>query len=148
MDLSSFTDRSYRVARDARGVVCDTVVRKDDLDALRDAIAWRRQEHALETLDGADAVLKLRALIALDDLLAGTTAFESEALVTFTRDQASSLCEIAGAYVTARDVDAYQVPEERERIARLRALSGSLMDMCCELAAAEDEAAEKALLVR
>lgn len=146
MPLTSFTDRSYRVAPGARTVVCDTIASRDELDALREAIAWRRNEHSVGVLEDSDSVLALHALIALDDLLFETTAVESEALVTVGREQALSLCEIAGSYVAERDVDSYQAPEERERIARLRTLSGPLMDTCCELAAAEQEATEKELL--
>jgi len=146
MPLSSFTDRSYRVSPDRRSVVCDTVASSDELHALRDAIAWRRYELSLPTLEDAGSVLALRALIALDDLLLQTAAVESEALVTVDRAQALSLCEIAGAYVAARDVEGFRPTRERERLALLRTLSGPLMDTCCELAAAEQEAAEKELL--
>jgi len=146
MPLTSFSDRSYRVAPGGRTVVCDTIASRDALDALREAIAWRRNEHSLGALQDTDSVLALHDLIALDDLLFETTAVESEALVTVDREQALSLCEIAGSYVAERDVDSYQAPEERERIALLRSLSGPLMDTCCELAAAEQEATEKELL--
>jgi hypothetical protein len=146
MPVSSFTDRSYRVARGGRTVVCDTIASRDELAALREAIAWRRNDHALGLLQDSDSVLALRDLIALDDLLFETTAVESEALVTVNREQALLLCEIAGAYVSERDVDSYQAPEERARIAGLRTLAGALMDTCCELAAAEQEANEKELL--
>lgn len=146
MPLSSFTDRSYRVAPGGRSVVCDTVASRDELDALREAIAWRRNQHSLSAFEDADSVLALRELIALDDLLLQTAAVETEALVTVDRGQALSLCEIAGAYVAERDVDSFQVPEERKRIAQLRTLSGPLMDACCELAAAEQEATKKELL--
>ena len=146
MPLSSFTDRSYRVAQGGRSVVCDTVATREELDSLREAIAWRRNAHSLSAFDDAESVIMLRALISLDDLLFETTAVESEALVTVDREQARLLCEVAGAYVAERDVDSYQPLEERERIARLRGLSGSLMDTCCELAAAEQEANEKELL--
>ena len=117
--MSSFTDRSYRVARDGRSVVCDTIAQRDELDAIRDAIAWRRDRQSWMTLDDADSVLALRALTTVDDLLAEATAYESEALVTINREQALTLCEVAGAYVNERDVDSYQAPEERERIACL-----------------------------
>ncbi|MDQ3676865.1 MAG: hypothetical protein M3401_08705 [Actinomycetota bacterium] len=146
MHLSSFTDRHYRVARDGRSVVCDTIAQRDALDALRDAIAWWRDRQSWKVLGDAESVLALRALTAVDDVLAETTALESEALVTLSREHALALCEIARSYVTERDVDSYQTPEERERIARLRDLAGPLMDTCCELAAAEEEAREKALL--
>lgn len=146
MALISFTDRSYRVAPGGRSVVCDTIASRDQIDALREAIAQRRHQHALGSLQDAEAVLVLRSLVALDDLLFEATAVESEALVTVDREQALSLCELAGAYVAERDVESFQAPEERARIALLRALSGTLMDTCCELAAAEREATEKELL--
>lgn len=144
--MSSFTDRSYRVDRHGRNVVCDTIAQRDALDALREAIAWRRDRDSWKALDSAESVLALRALTTVDDLLAETTALESEALVTLTREHALALCEMAGSYVTERDVESYQPPEERARIAQLRALGGPLMDTCCELAAAEQEAREKELL--
>jgi len=109
---SSFTDRSYRVARDACTVVCDTIASRDELDALREAIAWRRHAHSLAALEDAESVLVLRNLIALDDLLFETTAVESEALVTVDCEQARSLCEIAGAYVAERDVESFQPAEQ------------------------------------
>jgi hypothetical protein len=143
---SSFTDRSYRVARDGRSVVCDTIAQREAVDALRDAIAWRRDQDSWKVLDDAESVLALRTLTTVDDLLAQTTSLESEALVELTRAHALALCEMAGSYVTERDVDSYQPPEERARIAELRDLAGPLMDACCELAAAEDEAREKELL--
>jgi hypothetical protein len=90
-------------------------------------------------------VLALRALMTLEDLLGA--ALGELAILSLTRDQALTLCEVAGSYVTERDVESYQSPEERDRIARLRALAGPLMDTCCELAAAEDEARERLLTV-
>lgn len=145
MDMSGFAERHYRVA-DGRRVVCDTVPAAGELDALRDALAWRRHELAATELGDADAVLALRALVALDDRLADAAALGEDAPLSVDRGQAALLCEVSGAYVTGRDVEGYQSPDERERIARLRALAGPLMDVCCELAAAEAEAVEKALI--
>lgn len=146
MTATSFTDRSYRVDPGEGSVVCDTVAIREQLDPLRDAIAWRRREHSTDIFESAESVLELRDLIALDDLLMQSTAIESETVVTVDREQALSLCEIAGAYVAERDVESFQAPEERERIARLRAIAGPLTDTCHELAAAEREATEKQLL--
>jgi hypothetical protein len=143
--MSAFMDRSYRIAADGRTVVCDAVAGRADIDVLGEALAWRRDELSRTGMQDADAVLALRALMTLDDLL-GAAAGE-EAILTLTRPQALMLCEIAGSYVTGRDVESYQSPEERDRIARLRALAGPLMDTCCELAAAEDEARERLLTV-
>lgn len=138
-------DRSHRIAADGRTVVCDAVAGRADIDVLGEAIARRRDELSRIGMDDADAVLALRALMTLDDLLGA--AGGDEAIVTLTREQALMLCEITGSYVSERDVESYQSPEERGRIARLRALAGPLMDTCCDLAAAEVEARERLLTV-
>ena len=144
--MSAFMDRSYRIAPDGRSVVCYAVVGEEHNESLGEALAWRRNEIGRQEIEDASAILELRALMTLDDLLAAERAIGPEATVTLTRDQARLLCQISCAYVTERDVDSYQAPEERERIALLRSLSGPLMDTCCELAAAEQEATEKELL--
>ncbi len=146
MNSSSFTDRNYRVDHDGRSVVCDTVAGRADLDALRDAIGWKRDRQSFAQLDDAESVLRLRALTAVDDVLAESAGVPGQTPVTLSRGNALALCEIAGLYVSERDVESYQAPEERERIALLRGLSGPLMDTCSELAAAEQEAHEKELL--
>jgi hypothetical protein len=147
MGISAFMDRSYRIGPDGHGVVCDTVVGGRELAALSDALAWRRDELSRVELDDADAVLTLRGLMVLDDMLVVANAFEHDAPLTVNRAQVHVLCEIAGAYVAARDVEGYQTPEERDRIERLRLLAGPLMDCCSELAAAEDEVRERAIWV-
>ena len=140
-------DRSYRIAPDGRSVVCYAVVGIDDNESLREALAWRRDEIGRHGIEDANAVLELRALMTLDDALAAAREVGPEATLTLTRDQGSLLCQITGAYVTERDTDGYQPPEERGRIARLRGLAGPLMDLCCEFAAAEDEAREHLIAV-
>jgi len=145
--MSAFMDRSYRIAPAERSVVCDAVVDREDNAALGDTLAWRREQIGREDIREVAAVLELRALMALDDLLAAVRETGPDAVVMLKREQAALLCQIAGAYVTDRDGDDYQSPEERDRIARLRALAGPLMDLCCEFAAAEDEAREQLLAV-
>ena len=147
MGMTAFIDRSYRVAPAERSVVCDAVVDREDNAALGETLAWRREQIGREGLEDAPGVLELRALMSLDDLLAAVRDTGPDATLMLKRDQASLLCQIAGAYVTDRDIDGYQSPEERDRIARLRALAGPLMDLCCEFAAAEGEAREQALTV-
>jgi hypothetical protein len=142
--MSAFMDRSYRIASDGRTVVCDAIAGRTDIDVLGEAIALRRDELARSEMD-VDAVLALRALMTLDDLLGA--ALGEQAVLTLSREQALTLTEIAGTYVTARDVESYQSPEERDRIARLRSLAGPLMDMCCELATADEQARERLLTV-
>jgi hypothetical protein len=139
MGISAFMDRSYRIGPDGHGVVCDTVVGGQDIGALSDALAWRRGALSRVELDDVEAVLTLRGLMVLDDMLVAAHAVAQAVPLTVNRQQVHMLCEIAGAYVAARDVEGYQAPEERDRIERLRVLAGPLMDCCSELAAAEDE---------
>ena len=145
--MSAFMDRSYRIAPDGRSVVCYAVVGQDDSESLSQALAWRREEIGRHGVEDAGAVLELRALMTLDDLLAAERQIGPDATLTLSSDQARMLCQISGAYVTERDTDSYQPPEERDRIARLRNLAGPLMDLCCEFAAAEDEAREHQLAI-
>jgi hypothetical protein len=145
--MNAFMDRSYRIAPDGRSVVCYAVVGRDENEALGDALAWRREEIGRRGLEEAGAVLELRALMTLDDLLAVSREFGPEATLALTRDQARLLCQVGSAYVTERDTESYQPPEERDRIALMRELAGPLMDLCCEFAAAEDEAREHLISV-
>jgi hypothetical protein len=143
--MNAFMDRSYRITPDGRSVVCYAVVGRDENEALGAALAWRREEIGRNGLEDSSAVLELRALMTLDDLLVANREVGPDATIEFTRGQARLLCQITGAYVTERDTDSYQPPEERDRIARLRGLAGPLMDLCCEFAAAEDEARQRLL---
>lgn len=147
MGMSSFMERSYRVGPDGRTAVCDTIAARADVDALRDALAWRRNELSRLELDDVDRVLALRALMTLEDMLEATTLYEELVPLTVNREQVRVLCEISGAYVAERDVESYQPPEERARIERLRELAGALMDCCSELAVAEDQLRERPLPV-
>ena len=132
-------ERSYRIGRDGTSVVCDATLAREEVDALRDALAWRRDQLARLDHDAADDVLALRAWMTLDDMLSSTAVFGDEAPMTLVRDDVQKLCELAASYVTQRDVESYQPLEERERIALLRTLGGPLMDCCCEFAAAQEE---------
>jgi|GEM_PF-1368949 len=147
MGITSFMERSYRIGPDGRIVVCDTIADRPDVDALRDALAWRRNTLARAEMQETDAVLALRALMVLDDMLESTRLYEEHVPLTINRQQVGMLCEIAGAYLSVRDVDAYQAPEERLRIERLRGFAGPLMDCCSEMAVAEGQARDRALPV-
>lgn len=138
--MRSLMERSYRIGRDGITVVCDAIADRGEIDALRDALAWRREQFARVDHDAADDVLALRSWMTLDDMLAATAVFGDEAPLTLTREQTQMLCELAASYVTERDVESYQPFEERERIATLRALGGPLMDCCCEFGLAQEEA--------
>jgi hypothetical protein len=133
-------DRSYRIGRDGITAVCDATLAREDVDALRDALAWRRDQLSRVEHDAAEDVLALRSWMTLDDMLAATAVFGDEAPMTLVREDARKLCELAASYVAERDVESYQPLEERERIALLRTLGGPLMDCCCEFAAAQEQA--------
>lgn len=132
-------ERSYRIGRDGESVVCDLVAARDDVDALRDALAWRRDQLGRVDHEDAEEVLALRAWMTLDDTLEATSVFGDEAPFTLIREQAQMLCELIASYVGERDGDGYQSVEERDRIAILKALGGPLMDCCCEFATARAE---------
>ncbi len=147
MGISADMQRSYRVGDDGRSAVCDALLTRLDLEALVEAVAWRRDDLSREELLDVDAVLALRALIGLDDLLTAPRPDEDRIVLTVDRPQVQLLCAIAGTYASERDIDGYQSPEERDRIERLRALAGPLMDCSSELAAAQDELRDRALPV-
>ena len=147
MGTSNLMNRSYRIGRDGTTVVCDATAVRGEIDVLREALAWKRDTLGRLDYDDADGVLVLRGWITLDDLLASTSVFGDEAPLTLIREQAQMLCELAVSYVAERDVESYQPPEERDRIAALRLLTGPLMDCCCEFAAAQDEVARRPLPV-
>ena len=144
--MSTLMERSYRIGRDGRTVVCDTIALRGEVDVLRDALAWKRDR--LSRLDhDVDAVLLLRTWMTLDDMLDATSVFGDEAPLTFTSEQAIMLCELATSYVAERDVESYQPLEERDRIALLRSLTGPLMDCCCEFVTAHASVREPPLPV-
>jgi len=147
MGTSNLMNRSYRIGRDGTTVVCDATAVRGEIDVLREALAWKRDTLGRLDYDDADGVLMLRGWITLDDLLASTSVFGDEAPLTIVREQALMLCELAVSYVAERDVESYQPPEERDRIAALRLLSGPLMDCCCEFAAADEEVSKRPLPV-
>jgi hypothetical protein len=146
METPPFTDRRYRVTDDGHGVVCDLTAQRPELEALRAALAWRRERMASEPLHDAGAVLAMRALGTLDDRLTETIDAGPPAPLTIDREQAQLLCELAGQYIAERDFDGYTPPEERARIALLDRATGPLMDCVCELLAALQEARAQALI--
>jgi hypothetical protein len=145
--MSTAMERSYRIARDGRTVVCDTIALRGEIDVLRDALAWKRDRLSRLDHDDADAVLVLRSWMTLDDMLAATSVFGDEAPLTLTSEQAMMLCELTTSYVAERDVESYQPLEERDRIALLRTLGGPLMDCCCEFVTAQASVREPPLPV-
>jgi hypothetical protein len=148
MKPAMFSERQYRIlqVQDARVVVCDVPASRVELDALTAALAWRRQRAAHEPVEDADTVLALRALATLDERLRELAAAGAQAPLTLDQADAGSLCEVASAYVSERDFTGFTSREERARIEVLVALAGALMDCCCELTAADEQARANALI--
>jgi hypothetical protein len=129
-------DDLHLVAEDGRAVAVFTsggVLR----DALADALSWhvtrRFQTGSLEVED----VIELRQAGALADKLDEFRGHEERAPVRVNADQARALIEAAYDYIAERDVDSYQPPEERERIAQLQAMIDPLFDLIAQLERAD-----------
>jgi hypothetical protein len=120
------------VAEDGRAVAVFTA-EAPRRAALADALSWhltrRFQSGELE----ADTVLELRAAGALADRLDEFRGSEGRAPVRVNADQVRVLIEAVVAFVAERDVEGYQPPEERERIAELSGLVDPLFDLALEL---------------
>ena len=101
--------------------------------ALADALSWHVQRRfQAESLE-ADAVLELRAAGALADRIDVSRDLEGAAPVRVNADQVRMLIEAVWAYIAERDVETYQPPEERARIAELAGLADPLFDLVAEL---------------
>lgn len=106
--------------------------------ALADALSWhltrRFRAGALE----ADEALELRAAGALADRLDEFRDVEGNAPVRVNADQVRLLIGAAAAYVSERDTETYQPPDERARIAELTALVDPLFDLVADLDRADE----------
>jgi hypothetical protein len=107
--------------------------------ALADALSWHvTRRFQVGGLDEADAVLELRSAGALADRLDEHRGIEAQAPVRMNADHVRLLIGAVSAYVMERDVDSYQPPEERDRIALLRGLIDPLFDLVADLDRADE----------
>lgn len=141
----SFVPRSFHVTDGplgSRSVQVATVLSGADVRALAAAVAWQRTRDFLApSVESAEGVLALRALQSLADAL--EPLMGDGGPVSLGSPQVALLAEAASRYVAERDADGHQPPAERERIAKLRALTGPLFDTVGDLAGAEAELAEQ-----
>ena len=101
--------------------------------ALADALSWqltrRFQAGSLE----AEGVAEMRAAGALADRIDEHRGVEAKASLRVNADEVRLLIEAVAAYVTERDGESYQPPEERARIAELSEVIDPLFDLALEL---------------
>jgi hypothetical protein len=136
-------DDVHLIAEDGRAIAvftADEALR----GALADALSWhvqrRFQTEALE----AEKVLQLRAAGALADRLDEFRGVEGRAPVRVNADQVRVVIEASSAYRSERDVESYQSPEERERLAVLADLIDPLFDLAADLDRADEVLAAQA----
>jgi hypothetical protein len=106
--------------------------------AMADALSWhvtrRFQAGALE----AEGVAELRAAGALADRIDLHRGVEAKASIRLNVEGARLLIEAVVAYISERDIEAYQPPEERARIAELSDVLDPLFDLVLQLDRADD----------
>jgi hypothetical protein len=125
------------VAEDGRAVAVFTA-EQGVRDALADSLSWHVQRRfQTESLE-AEKVLQLRAAGALADRLDEFRGVEGRAPVRVNADHVRVMIEAASAYRSERDVDTYQPPEERDRLAVLGELIDPLFDLLSELDRADE----------
>jgi uncharacterized protein YbjQ (UPF0145 family) len=100
------------------------------LRALADALAHTRRVQFAEALD-ADAVIALRRSSTVSELLHQPAA--ERHVLRLDGEQAAVVVHAATFYVAERDVEGYQSPEERDRLAALHELTEPLRDLVADL---------------
>jgi hypothetical protein len=131
-------DDLHLVAEDGRAVAV-FMAGTERRAALADALSWHvTRRFQTGSPDDADSVLELRAAGALADRLDEFRGAEGHAPVRVNADQVRLLIGAAVAYVTERDTESYQPPEERARIAELAMLIDPLFDLALDLDRADD----------
>jgi hypothetical protein len=106
--------------------------------AIADALSWYLTRGWREGELDADRVLELRAAGALADRIDEFRDVEGNASVRVNSDQVRLLIEASWAYIAERDVEGYQPPGERVRIAELTALADPLFDLAADLDRADE----------
>jgi hypothetical protein len=130
-------DDVHLVAEDGRAVAVFTM-EPGPRAALADALSWHVNRRFQTGSTEAETVLELRAAGALADRLDEFRGVEGRAPVRLNADNVRLLIEAAMAFRTERDVESYQPPEERERLAGLGDLIDPLFDLLADLDRADD----------
>jgi hypothetical protein len=127
----------HLVADDGRAVAV-FMAGAEQRAAMADALSWqvthRFQAGALE----AEGVVELRAAGALADRIDEHRGVEAKAPIRLHADEARLLIEAVVAYISERDQETYQPPEERARLAELSAVLDPLFDLVLDLDRADE----------
>jgi hypothetical protein len=113
---------------------------RSQVAAAAGALSYYRRTRFGAAALGTGEALALRALGALAEQIDQLAALGGHAAVRIDGDGGSALVQAALAYLDERDTASYQSPEERERLAALRGLLDSLVEVTCELRRTEAEA--------
>jgi hypothetical protein len=105
--------------------------------AVADALAHHRRTRFAGADLSTDDVLHLRALTVVAEQIDALATQDGHAVVRTDAAAAASLAQAVSVYLQERDVDGYQSPEERERLAALRDLADPLVELACELRRAD-----------
>jgi hypothetical protein len=112
--------------------------------AVHDALTYYRRVRFTGPALDADTVRRMRALDGLSDQAHQGGDLVAGAVFRVSSADARTLAEAAALYVADRDVESYQSPEERDRIAALSELSQPLRQVAVDLRAAEVRLGEQA----
>ena len=112
--------------------------------AIADAVSWHVQRRFQTGALEAEKVIELRAAGALADSLDEFRGQEGRAPVRLGADQVRLIIEAISAYRSERDIDSYQSPEERERLAVLAGMVDPLFDLLANLDRADEVLAAQA----
>ena len=110
--------------------------------ALSEALGHLRRVRYLGSELDTDGVLALRALTSQCDTFEQYAALGVHCTVRATGEEAARISDATAFYLAERDVESYQSPEERARIAALHTLTEPLRDLSRELRLAATELAE------
>ena len=101
----------------------------DQLSALAAAFESYLRGRALQVVEDADGALALRALADVSDELERLAAMELAGSVRLSERELRWAAEAVALYLAERDIETYQPPEMRDRIALLWPLSELLREL-------------------
>jgi hypothetical protein len=137
LDCDRMLEDLHLVAESDRAVAV-FMVAVDPRAALADALSWlvtrRFQAESLE----AEKVIELRAAAALADRIDEHRGIDAKAPIRLNADEVRVVIEAVVAYLSERDTESYQPPEERARLGELSGLLDPLFDLALELDRADE----------